>query len=85
MQGSIRTFALSLKSDSDLRLSLEGTDTLTVQVPADETLLQRVYVTAPAGSAAAHATRTELRLLVQDVAGADRVSSDTFFNGAPQN
>ena len=85
MQGSIRTFALSLKSDSDLRLSLEGTDTLTVQVPADETLLQRVYVTAPAGSAAAHATRTELRLWVQDAAGADRVSSDTFFNGAPQN
>ncbi|MDH3264653.1 MAG: cytochrome c oxidase accessory protein CcoG [Paracoccaceae bacterium] len=75
------TFHLSLTSDAVLRISLEGTEALTVEVPANEMVLQRVYVTAPAGSEAAVAGHTALRLWVEDLASTDRANKDTVFNG----
>ena len=79
--GEPREFALSTSSDIGVQLSLEGTGGLSVRVPADQTLLQRVYVTAPAGSKAATTGRSELRLWVADTSNTDRVHKDTSFTG----
>jgi hypothetical protein len=76
-----RSFHLSLTSDALLRISLEGTEALTVEVPANEMVLQRVYVTAPVGSEAAAVAHTELTLWVEDLASTDRAYKDTVFNG----
>jgi cytochrome c oxidase accessory protein FixG len=76
-----RVFELSLTSDTALEMTLEGQEDLTVDVPANEMVLQRVYVIAPAGSAAAEAHRSEFRLWVEDLTSTDRAYSDTVFNG----
>jgi hypothetical protein len=82
--GEDRPFHISLTSDSLLRISLEGKDDLVVDVPADETLLQRVYVTAPAGSDAATTDRTPFRIWVEDLESNEHTSNDTIFNGVGQ-
>ena len=79
--GDDRWFHLSLTSPAVLRIALEGTPDLRVLVPANQTLTQRVYVTAPAGTPAATADRTPLRLWVEDLGSTDRVHHDTIFNG----
>ena len=84
MYADDRAFVVSLTSDAALGLTLEGSDDLTVTVPADETLLQRVYVLAAPGSAAAQAARTDLRLWVEDLESGDRTYQDTLFNGRAQ-
>ncbi len=76
-----RVFELSLTSDAALQIVLEGEDDLTVEVPANQMVLQRVYVVAPPGSAAAEANRTDFRLWVEDQTSTDRASRDTIFNG----
>jgi cytochrome c oxidase accessory protein FixG len=76
-----RQFRLSLTSDALLRIELEGQDGLSVTVPANEMVLQRVYVVAPAGSAAAEVHRTDFRFWVEDLTSTDRASKDTVFNG----
>ena len=45
-----RTFQLSLTSEEPLNIALEGQEGLTVVVPANQMMLQRVYITAPADS-----------------------------------
>ncbi len=80
--GEDRPFQLSLTSDSLLNVTLEGGDDQVVEVPADETLLQRVYVTAPAGSEAARTDRTGFRLWVEDLESDERTYTDTVFNGS---
>ncbi len=82
--GEARPFQLSLTTDSLLDISREGGDDLVVEVPADETLLQRVYVTAPVGSPAATEDRTAFRLWVEDLENSERASTDTVFNGSAQ-
>ncbi|MGC1506252.1 MAG: cytochrome c oxidase accessory protein CcoG [Sulfitobacter sp.] len=79
--GDDREFHLSLTSDSTLRIGLEGTQTLSVNVPANQTLLQRVYVTARRNDTAASADRTDLRLWVEDLSTQTRTSAATVFNG----
>jgi cytochrome c oxidase accessory protein FixG len=74
-------FHISLVSDAVLRITLEGTDELSVTVPANEQATLRVYVTAAPGSEAALVDRTELRFWVEDLGSTDRVSHDTIFNG----
>ncbi|MEM6340163.1 MAG: cytochrome c oxidase accessory protein CcoG [Pseudomonadota bacterium] len=76
-----RTMRLSLRGDPALRLQLEGSAYEAVAVPANETLLQRVYVIAPAGSNAARADTTDLRIWVEALGGGDRSYRDTSFNG----
>ncbi|MEQ6250010.1 cytochrome c oxidase accessory protein CcoG [Sulfitobacter sp. HNIBRBA3233] len=79
--GEARQFHLSLTSDYILRISLEGTDDLSVSVPADTTVLQRVYVTARADDPAATAQRSDLRIWVEDLGSGDRAGRATTFNG----
>ncbi len=80
--GEDRPFEISLTADQPLTLTLEGAPAATVTVPADQTLTQRVYVTAAPGSAAATGGQTALSLWVTDgSAPTDRVSAGTVFHG----
>jgi len=79
--GEARPFELSIKSDAALALELEGLNGVIVDVPADQTLLQRVYVLAPNGSDAARGELTELRFWVEDKDSGERVHKDTIFHG----
>jgi cytochrome c oxidase accessory protein FixG len=79
--GEERPFRITLTGDDSLLLQLEGLEDNVVYVPANETLLQRVYVVAPTGTAAAGTGRTDVRLWVEDIVDGDRVSKDTVFNG----
>lgn len=76
-----RPFRLSLGGDAPLRIALEGTEELSVDVPADATRLQRVYVEAKPGSEPATADRTPVRFWVEDLVSGARAYADTIFNG----
>ncbi len=82
--GDDRKFDISVGGDPSLGISLEGLESNSVIVPANETLLQRVYVTAPAGSAPAKSDRTEITLSVEDKVGEEQVHTSTVFNGKAQ-
>jgi cytochrome c oxidase accessory protein FixG len=82
--GDDRPFRIHVTGDLAFRAELEGTLYDSVTVPANETLLQRVYVIAPDGSAPATSERTEFRFWVEDLISGERVHSDTVFNGAAQ-
>ncbi len=79
--GEDRWFLVHLNRGTPLRLQLEGIEGNRVLVPANQTLTQRVYVVADPGRPAASVPQTPIRLWVQDMAGTDRVSHDTVFNG----
>jgi cytochrome c oxidase accessory protein FixG len=81
MQGADAQFTITVTSAARLETALEGAKTLTVTVPANETMQQRVYLTAVAGSEAAIADRTEVRLWVEEQGTTNRVHHDTIFNG----
>ena len=82
--GDAVTYIVSLTSGGRFTLALEGHDGTAVTVPANETLQQRVYVEAAAGSDAATTDRTDLRLWVATEDGLERVHHDTVFNGKVQ-
>ena len=80
--GEDRRFRLGLTSDTILRIELEDRDGQTnVVVPADQTLLQRVYVIARPQDPAASRATTDLRIWVEDVTAEVRASKATTFNG----
>ncbi len=79
--GEDREFHLSLVSEDILRIDLEGTSQRSVTVPANETLLQRVYVSARPGDPAAATDRVDLRFWVEDLISGERAHKDTIFNG----
>jgi len=79
--GEPRPFELSLKGEGELQMTLEGVDGTIVDVPADTSLLQRVYIVAPKGSDAAQARSTPVRIWVADVANGERAFKDSSFNG----
>ena len=81
MQHDDRPFQITMTGPHELKLSLEGTDGNVVTVPADQTRLQRVYVTAAPRSHAATHERSHLRLWVEDTTSTDRVSDETVFFG----
>jgi len=83
--GEPRVVRLSLTSDEILRIDLEGqSDQGWVDIPADTTVLQRVYVTARPHDTAASMDTTGLTFWVEDVAGDIRASKATTFNGRDQ-
>ncbi|KIN64191.1 Cytochrome c oxidase accessory protein CcoG [Sulfitobacter noctilucicola] len=83
--GEDRLFHMSLSSDEILRIELEGADRqLNVRVPANTTILQRVYVTARPDDPAATSATTDLRLWVEDADADIRASKATTFNGRDQ-
>jgi cytochrome c oxidase accessory protein FixG len=79
--GEARQIKLAVAGEPELFVQLEGTPYSSVSVPADSTLQQRVYVTAPAGSDAARADSVDIRLWIEDTANGDRAYKDTVFNG----
>ena len=79
--GEDRPFRVSVTGHPALRVQLEGTPYETVDVPANETFLQRVYVVAAPGSDPAEAERTDVRFWVEDLTNGDRAYTDTIFNG----
>lgn len=79
--GEQRPFRISIKGDLSLRIQLEGTAYQTVDVPADATKLQRVYVIAPPRSQPAGASLTDFRFWVEDNTNGERVFKDTVFSG----
>ena len=79
--GEDREFSLSLISDSILRIELEGTSERSLIVPANETFLQRVYVSARPDDPAASTARTDLRFWVEDRISGERAHKDVIFNG----
>ena len=88
--GEDRWFTISATAGGDVTLALEGTDELRVLVKASETLVQRLYVTAKAGTVAAKAHHLPLRIWITDVEGpdipkAERIYKDTIFNGAEED
>ncbi|WP_109563009.1 cytochrome c oxidase accessory protein CcoG [Jannaschia seohaensis] len=82
--GEERPFHIALRADGILRIELEGEPDLTVDVPANETRLQRVYVTARPQDAAASQERSDLRFWVEDLVSGERAYQDTIFNGRGQ-
>ena len=81
MQGEERRFNMSVKGDPAIRVQLEGTPYSSIIVPADEMLLQRVYLIAPSGSDPAQTDNTEVRLWIEDTQNGERSYKDTVFNG----
>jgi cytochrome c oxidase accessory protein FixG len=79
--GEERPYKLSVTGDPAIRLQLEGTPYATVDVPADSTKLQRLYLVAPPNAPASNRERTEVRLWVEDTSTGDRAYEDTVFNG----
>lgn len=79
--GEARPFTISVKTEADLDVLLEGQDGSEVSVPADATRLQRVYVVAPKGSEAASGELSDLRFWVEDKMSGERVHKDTVFHG----
>jgi cytochrome c oxidase accessory protein FixG len=76
-----REFRVAVTGTDALIVTLERSETDVVTVPADELLIQRVYLTAPNGTPAATLERSEIRMWVEDVAGQERAYKDTLFNG----
>jgi polyferredoxin len=79
--GADHMFRITVEGAPDLVVNLEGSETGAVLVPANETLLQRVYVAAPKGTEASKTDRTEFDLWVEDLDTGETVSSGTVFNG----
>jgi cytochrome c oxidase accessory protein FixG len=75
------TFRIELAADTDLRIELEGTDGLSVDVPADTLQLQRVYVIAGPNDLAAGVERMEFRFWIEDLQSEARAYQDTTFSG----
>jgi polyferredoxin len=79
--GEERQFKLSVTGNPALRIQLEGTPYQSIPVPANETLLQRVYVIAPKGSEPAESAVTDIRFWVEDLSNGERAFKDSTFNG----
>ena len=86
-QAEVRDFAITATlpgpdgAPVELPLTLEGVEGNVARVAADETLTQRVYVTAPPGSDMANAGLTDITIWLQDQGGSDRASAGTVFTG----
>ncbi len=79
--GDYRTFSFSLSEGSGLVIRLEGKEGVLVVAPANEEYKQRLYLTAPNGSEAAQADRTNLRIWITDSETGEQAYKDTIFNG----
>ena len=82
--GEDRPFRITLKGHPSMRVQLEGTPYETIDVPANETYLQRVYVVSPPGSEPATTERSEFRFWIEDLTNGDRAYKDTVYFGRAQ-
>ncbi|MEX0339672.1 MAG: cytochrome c oxidase accessory protein CcoG [Arenibacterium sp.] len=76
-----RQFRLTVKGHPTFRIQLEGTPYGSVEVPANASQLQRVYVISPPNSAPSQNEATPLRFWVEDLSNGDRAHRDSTFNG----
>jgi cytochrome c oxidase accessory protein FixG len=81
MQGADAQFTITVTSAARVAISIEGEDGLTVTVPANETMSQRVYLTGAPESQAALSDRTDVRFWIEEQGTTNRVHHDTIFNG----
>lgn len=79
--GDERLFEITLGTLEGYALEIEGVPHRTVSIPANTTRLERVYVTAPAGSAAASIDASDIRFWVIDQETLERASRASVFNG----
>ena len=79
--GEPRLFGLHDSGDLAYRLTLEGTPYQAIEVPANETLRLRAYVTAPAGAAVSSAQKSDLRFWVEDQVNGERAHLNSHFTG----
>ncbi|WP_332881306.1 FixG Ig-like domain-containing protein, partial [Brevirhabdus pacifica] len=79
--GETRRLALSLDPAAALALEVEGAPTASVEVGPDSQRQLRLYLTAPAGSAAAAAAITHVTLDVTDTTSGETAHVATIFNG----
>ena len=84
--GETHDYAVTITSDADLTMRIEGVEGSVVTVPANDTLSTRIYIEAAPGSDAAQGARSEVRIWVADATPVGgkvaRVHHDTVFNGA---
>lgn len=80
--GEESMFRVGLSDGSTFRIRLEGSDDLTTLLPADQTGLRRVHVTAPAGSEEAQGGQLNFEIWVEDVGTEARRGKTTTFHGA---
>ncbi|MBU3030819.1 cytochrome c oxidase accessory protein CcoG [Paracoccus marinaquae] len=74
-------FTVSGADAGDLVLAIEGVEGNIVEVPADETLSARLYLTAPAGSPLTGLQSSGVDLAVEDRSGEGSASVGTVFHG----
>ncbi|MEL6819619.1 MAG: cytochrome c oxidase accessory protein CcoG [Pseudomonadota bacterium] len=79
--GEPRMFGLHVKGDLGYQLTLQGTPYNAIEVPANETLRLRAYVTAPPSCNPASAEETPVRFWVEDLGNGERAYKDNIFNG----
>ncbi|PIL21403.1 hypothetical protein P775_04390 [Puniceibacterium antarcticum] len=79
-QGTEQIFHVSL-DHADLIITVEGSTSDKIAIPADSQGQARVYVDAPAGSHLATHARSDLRLWVTDQETGERAAVDTNFTG----
>ena len=81
MTGYDRDFRLSAAAEAPLALELQGLPGLTVTVPANETLRQRVYLTSTPDSPAGAQALMPVELVAEDAGSGRRASEATIFHG----
>ncbi|MFV0333217.1 MAG: cytochrome c oxidase accessory protein CcoG [Tropicimonas sp.] len=79
--GDDRPFVIALDGDPALTVSVESAEGDRVTVPADQTALHRVYVTAPAGSGPAAAGITDIGFTITEQISGESATADSVFNG----
>ena len=79
--GEARTFSIHLIGDLSLNATIEGTPYTAIEVPADETLKLRVYVTAAPSSLPAQSKEVPVRFWVEDLINGERAFKNSHFNG----
>jgi polyferredoxin len=84
MTGYDRELSISVVAPQPVDLELQNLNGLTVLVPANETLRQRVYLTSAPDSAASTTPIMDVELVVEDVNGGTREVNETIFNGRQQ-
>ncbi len=79
--GVDRMFGVHVMGDLSLKISLEGTPYEAVNVPADETMKLRVYITAPASSLPAQSQESPVRFWIEDLGNGERAYQNSHFKG----
>jgi len=81
MTGSDRDFTLSVETPDPLALEVQGVSGLTVTVPANATLKQRVYLTSAPDSAASAETLMPIAIVATDAGSGRTAREDSVFHG----